>query len=170
MNDYQELAMRTRADGAGTHNNVPNDLIHAVLGLMDELHELSHATTHANHVEELGDILWFCALGAHSLDYKLDFSGKFSSKGQYIADTIMKLAGLVKRSYAYGKELDKDKIASMLQMIVDGVFKACDEYDAVFDMVKDRNIAKLRVRYPDKYEDSLALNRNLEAELVALGG
>jgi len=42
--------------------------------------------------------------------------------------------------------------------------------DTSFEAVGERNIAKLAARYPEKFSTEQALNRDLDAEKVALGG
>ena len=81
LNDYQILANRT----AKPLGALQLDLVHAPLGLATETGEFTtevkrvaiynrplttEVTQHM--VEELGDILWYVALAAQALDFKLD--------------------------------------------------------------------------------------------------
>lgn len=76
LNDYQRAAMRTAKD-LGTRG----DLTHAALGLCGEAGEFADAVKKytvydksldvPNCLEEIGDILWFCALACETLGVTL---------------------------------------------------------------------------------------------------
>ncbi len=78
LNEYQQLAMRTAANDSKPHF----DLLHAALGLSGEAGEFSDAVKKAtiykrpldtkNLREEVGDVLWYCALAAYALGTTLD--------------------------------------------------------------------------------------------------
>ena len=73
---YQQLAMRTAKP-----MEVQNDLLHAALGLSGEAGEFADCIKKhwvygqpldkANAAEEIGDILWYCALACNALDVQL---------------------------------------------------------------------------------------------------
>lgn len=79
FDDYQKLAMRTcslkQFDGLGALQN-------AALGLAGEAGEFAdvikkvsfqgHTVDEAHLAEEVGDILWYCALAAEALGVSLD--------------------------------------------------------------------------------------------------
>ncbi len=79
FSEYQELAMRT----ASAKNREPkNALLNAALGLNGEAGEFAdalkktifqdHAFDRAHMSEEIGDVLWYCALAAEGLGESLD--------------------------------------------------------------------------------------------------
>jgi NTP pyrophosphatase (non-canonical NTP hydrolase) len=78
LDEYKALALRTAKQMDGRDN-----IIHAALGLSSEAGEITttvkkmfaynQAIDYDNIVEELGDILWFCALMSHSLHVSLDY-------------------------------------------------------------------------------------------------
>jgi NTP pyrophosphatase (non-canonical NTP hydrolase) len=88
MNEYQRLALRTAAPATDQMH-----LIHAALGLAGEAGEFADAVKRAaiygrpldnlNLKEEIGDILWYCALAAESIGYSLQ---------DIASDNIAKLA------------------------------------------------------------------------------
>ncbi len=124
-NDYQKLALKTEKtpamflvrENGGPQEPVNARLLHAILGIASELGESSDPLKKqliygkpldpVNVMEELGDKLWYIALGLDSIGYTVEEA-----------------------------------------------------------MV--RNIAKLRVRFPDKFTTDAALVRNLDAERSAL--
>ena len=73
---YQQLAMRTAKP-----MEVQDDLLHAALGLTGEAGEFADCIKKhwvygqpldkANAAEEIGDILWYCALACNALDVQL---------------------------------------------------------------------------------------------------
>lgn len=76
LNDYQSAAMRTAKNLGET-----GDLMHAALGLTSEAGEFADAVKkhlvygrdldRVNAAEEVGDLLWFCALAARALGVPL---------------------------------------------------------------------------------------------------
>lgn len=94
LNDYQNLALRTAPERGknnafdrpvtqlqGQHcDNI--DLVHAALGLASEVGELADALKKAwmhgraldriNIAEEIGDVLWYCAIAARALGNGMD--------------------------------------------------------------------------------------------------
>jgi NTP pyrophosphatase (non-canonical NTP hydrolase) len=87
--DYEAAAMRTAKDMGSTKMN----LIHAALGMSSDAGEFTDAVKkHAiygkpmdleNLVEEIGDVLWFCALACNSLGVTME---------QVMHENIVKLA------------------------------------------------------------------------------
>ena len=45
---------------------------------------------------------------------------------------------------------------------------ACDVLGTTFEIEQERNIAKLSARYPDKFTEDKAINRDLETERKVL--
>lgn len=77
--DYQKLAIRTKKELEPSNiiGRYELDLIHASLGLSSEAGEFADAIKKniiygkdlnvENAIEEIGDILWYCALACHTL-------------------------------------------------------------------------------------------------------
>lgn len=80
------------------------------------------------------------------------------------------LADIMKKSIFYGKSASimeiKEELGDQLWYI--GVM--IDELGSSFEEIMEMNIAKLKIRYPEKFTSAAALNRNLEAEEIALEG
>jgi NTP pyrophosphatase (non-canonical NTP hydrolase) len=80
------------------------------------------------------------------------------------------LMDAVKRFLIYGKPTD---VTNIMEEVGDmfwylALIARCCGF--TFEEAKAKNIAKLRARYPEKFTELAALNRNLDAELKALGG
>ena len=73
------------------------------------------------------------------------------------------------KSWFYGKELPYVEVLKELVTYCSGLRNLCREMEVTVREVQDINIKKLRARYPDKYEDHLAINRDYERESLAAG-
>lgn len=76
----------------------------------------------------------------------------------------------LKKHVFYGQPLDFVNLIEELSDLLWYVGMACDDLDITFDELLQRNIDKLRVRYPDKFSKKNALERNLEGERDVLEG
>lgn len=74
----------------------------------------------------------------------------------------------LKKHVWYGKPLDKTNLKEEIGDILWYLAIACDALSTDFDTEMERNINKLRARYPDKFCDVKAVNRDLDAERVIL--
>lgn len=68
----------------------------------------------------------------------------------------------------YGKDLNINNVKEELGDLCWYIAEACNALNLSFSDVLKANIEKLKVRYPEKYTDELAANRDLEAEAKAL--
>lgn len=74
------------------------------------------------------------------------------------------LIAAVKKSKIYGKPLDCVNLVEEAGDVMWYLAILADELGVSFEEIWDKNIAKLRQRYPDKYTDEHWLNRDTEAE------
>lgn len=188
LNEYQSLAIRTaklfETDIGGREN-----LIHAALGLGSEIGELAETIALAsmqmpfdinNIAEEIGDGCWYGALMSYSMGWK--FEDLFLEPA-YMAEVCPPLAGavvtsnplamvllctafagecltLVKKQVIYGKAADEVMLKRYLSLYVSTLSMLSDLHSIDFCKVTlERNIAKLKLRFPDKYSDADALAR-----------
>lgn len=70
----------------------------------------------------------------------------------------------MKKVIFYGKPLDKVNIVEELGDLLFYVAVACRELNISMEQIAETNLAKLLKRYPEKFTESAALNRNLDAE------
>lgn len=73
-----------------------------------------------------------------------------------------------KRHIYYGKPLDVVNIKEELGDKMWYIMNLCRLLDLNLEEIMDININKLRVRFPDKFTNEAALNRNLDAERETL--
>ena len=110
--------------------------------------------------------------------YQKEASRTFLSKGSRELDVLHCLVGMqtelgeladpYKKHIYYGKDLDKTNVAEEL---ADQIWYAVNLARIEnIDLVKalQNNIAKLKVRFPEKFTEQNAIDRNLEAERVEL--
>lgn len=74
------------------------------------------------------------------------------------------LVDMLKKHIFYGKPLDE---VNVIEELGDSFWYAAIAIDVVqttLDEVMTRNVAKLRQRYPEKFTEQAALERNLDAE------
>lgn len=74
------------------------------------------------------------------------------------------LMDLIKRQLFYNKALDKKEAAKELGDILWYVAIGCDALGFTMEEIMEANIAKLRARYPDKYTDEQAIQRDTKQE------
>ena len=177
MKDYPDQAMRTNSPNAGNYDNVNPWLIHATLGLCDEAGELYVAKPGStNEKEELGDILWFCALAGQVIKFESNVDVWNSEKvaespdKTFIMFAACEMAGLVKKPYAYGKEkpVPFSRIAGQVMAIISVVKAIAKARSWDVEEIKAANIAKLKERFPDKFDTKAAYTRNTDAEAEAI--
>lgn len=76
----------------------------------------------------------------------------------------------LKKYIFYGKELDKVNLIEELGDLYWYINIAQDVLGVTTEEVQQRNNAKLRARYGEKFTEEAAINRNLEIEKKALQG
>lgn len=91
-----------------------------------------------------------------------------------LSGEVGELATLLQKIVYYGKEMSKEEIKlKFKEEFGDCLWYLAEGMNALgLDMteVMEANIAKLKVRYPEKYTDVLADKRDLAAEEAALKG
>ena len=165
LNTYQPLALRT----AKMFDSTNMDLVHVALGLTSEHFELMDALQKRNYdgaFEELGDALWYCALGAHVLGFQLSSIQLQAGFYNWTEDAAMaNFISHVKRRAIYGKEMNQAQveqaigdlhvIVANLVSRIHGINYISGKTVSLGDVLK-ANIDKLKLRYPDKYSDEAA--------------
>lgn len=75
-----------------------------------------------------------------------------------------------KKHFAYGKELDVVNVGEEIADIMWYVSNLCRIKGINLEEMLQRNIDKLKARYPNKFSQEKALNRNLDKERDILEG
>lgn len=79
-------------------------------------------------------------------------------------------ADAVKKHLFYGKPLDGVNLIEECGDLLWYIAILCDYFDYPMEAIMQKNIEKLRARYPNKFTEADALNRNLDNERKILEG
>lgn len=163
--EYQQLASRTCPDLGSDKLN----LAHMVMGMTSEVSEVGDARRKGDKInitEEYADIMWYLANYCNLRHYELENIYNSSKVIDRYLYSICELTDLVKKFVAYNKPIDTFKEIYHIGNIVknlEGEF-AGGQLILSFERALSNNIDKLKVRYPEKFSDELAVNRNLTEE------
>ena len=173
VEDYQRLAMRTSPEG---HDRMLN----GCMGLIGESGEVvdivkkwkfqsgDHAQLPKDKlIEELGDVLWYCAeistaqmaemipvIRAMGLE-EIQYDGKLHIEALFLA----KLAQSMTDAWLYPDEYTPEPLY-IVACIIDLVGYMLSNYcDADLSECMERNIEKLKRRYPDGFDPERSLHR-----------
>lgn len=174
LSNYQKRAARTvnwlgskAADGA-----------HMALGITTELEELADAIKNNDFVnirEEHGDINWYVANECNIYE-ELDYVSLYETAMEYIYRNniiqfkLCDLVDLHKREFAYGKEINVEDLFDELLALMQYLILTAKEHGFDFEGSLKINIDKLYQRFPDKFNQGDAINRDLKAEGEILKG
>jgi hypothetical protein len=146
--------------------------IHMVLGMISEVTELAAAQGKGDVVniqEELVDILWYASNYAYLRN--IDISGYQFPKFGYascedIAIAISDLSDYIKKYLAYKRDINIIDELEKFFKLLDTVGEFANVYKIDLYEGCQKNIDKLRVRFPHQFDLTLAQqeNRNLEEE------
>ncbi len=185
LKEYQQLAKRTCPNLFLDQPKEVSDFLnisHMVYGMVSELPELQDAVLKkedfVNAREELADIMWYivnyCTFKEIDI-YDLDLNKTSTSYDPFleISYWIGEIANLEKRKLAYKKDYEDSELKYFLQRLIFSIIDAhemCNDRTESFTLYDslERNIEKLKVRFPEKFTTDNAINRNLEQERKVL--
>jgi NTP pyrophosphatase (non-canonical NTP hydrolase) len=108
----------------------------------------------------------------------IDGSNQVSNTQNPTTDILHSMLGLAsesgefvdpfKRSLFYGKAIDHVNLDEEIGDFLWYIAIYAEARGTTIEEIAEKNINKLMVRYPDKFTEDNALNRNLEAEYKAL--
>ena len=175
LKEYQQKAKRTLLDLGEKLN-----LAHMVLGICSEDEEVLKALVNKDTIgigEEIADKFWYIAnyCTFRNIDLqelynnRIDFEQEDWEKKTSISTVkLSKLQDCVKKYIAYGKPIDKKVEENCLKGLIFGLADDIDYNNLDLFTILNNNINKLKVRFPDKFTEEKALNRNLTAERTEL--
>lgn len=172
--EYIPLAIRTESVRSSCSEQ--NRLLHAAMGVMTESVELMGFTDQSNLAEELGDICWYIAIAMDTIepvDFQPVSNRSFNNLGREViicnlCEQSSYLLDMTKKNVFYGRQIDKVAFLQTCQLMLELVNSICNISSIQFTDVLAANIRKLRVRYPEKFTDESAVNRDLASEKLAL--
>ena len=160
---YQQEAKRTCA----SLGSKKLDLAHVALGVNSEVEELQDAINNddmVNAQEEIGDMFFYIANCFTFLDLEMSNMSYLIPKSQDYVKELYKLSAKfqddVKKHIAYGKELKTLNLTTLQLTLMELITL----YDFDGSEILNKNIEKLKKRFPDKFTEEKAINRDTEAE------
>jgi len=112
------------------------------------------------------------ALRSESKVYQFDNTGDVSARIEHavlgIASESGELVDAIKKSKIYNKQLDKVNLVEEMGDMMWYLALLCDDLGVSFEQVWEKNINKLKIRYPEKYSHDKALKRDLDSERALL--
>jgi len=176
--EYQKQAKRTCL----SLGSDKLDLAHMVLGIGSETEELYKAmltNDDVNILEEIIDKIWYianyCTFRGYSLEELYNERSSFTDE-PWEANTeveiikFSKLQDYVKKYIAYNKPINTDLEKNALKGILWSLDEVLNQAELDLETGLDRNIAKLKARFPEKFTEEAALNRDLTKERAILEG
>lgn len=168
--EYQPLALRTYKYMGST----PADMMHCAVGLVSEINEIMEAIFNQDKVnigEEFSDSLWYLANYCSIRNYSLhniatqEFPIRANCPaGEEFVYYASKLSDVAKKAWVYNREIDTTKEIEYLAGCVHYLNLELITNQIDLGLILANNIDKLKVRYPDKYTDDCANNRNIDTE------
>lgn len=160
-------------------------LLHAAMGLVTESAEIITSESDQHTVEELGDVMWYVTLGLDALGHSFEEVPILSEEeflelvpGDAAIDSLVIVAAdildLVKKSVFYGREIKHETIVSLFYLMKNiahyGLLFSPDfeNNPVILDDVIEANVKKLRARFPEKFSEDAANNRDVKAEYAAM--
>jgi NTP pyrophosphatase (non-canonical NTP hydrolase) len=167
LKEYQKLAKRTCA----SLGSPKLDIAHMVLGINSEISELEEALINndkPNISEEISDVFWYVAnlytfVGEELKEVKPACIDKYDLVISLFFATS-ELQDKAKKHIAYNKEFDYSKV-KYIESLLWGISK---ELNLDVYVGLQNNIDKLKIRYPDKFTDKNATERDLKKERKTL--
>lgn len=174
LREYQQQTKRTLPDLGSYQLNID----HMIYGMNSEFNEIMDAKDSVNLSEEYTDILWYLSnycnfTGIDMTRFTFSASKPYHTRGNYflhLVSEISKLTNLEKRELAYKKMVNPTERLD----VVSSIFIALNDCFCVAGLnphdAMEKNINKLKARYPEKFTEELALNRDLQTERKVLEG
>lgn len=156
-------------------------ILHGTLGVNGEVGELCEALFNGEVfaqqdstliMEEIGDAFWYIAILSDTFGDSFEDMTHSAQIGELPSHLCVlqavKLSGMltdfVKKSTFYQKSFPQTDFIKTCYDLVSVLMTILDRYDIPLSRCLDRNIEKLRTRYPDKYTADQAINRDVTAE------
>lgn len=182
--EYQQEAVRTFHNGFHIESTNDKTALHGSIGIVTELGELLEAVgsrkiDKVNLKEEIGDSLWYITEieRRNNIVFEVDEeyidSIGFISLEALIIDAMVyasKLLDLHKKKAYYGKDIEEKYEVFYAREIFNNLSLLADNMNVTIEEIRAYNIAKLKVRFPEKFSEEKALNRNLAGERQVLEG
>ncbi len=185
---YNENAVRTESrdflsiiNRLADHTNIR--LLHGTVGLATEISELLQALEDkqpgeidvVNVQEEIGDMRWYLGVlfDARGIteQHLRPYTGLPTVQGivSRLSFHTGMLQDLLKKHLYYGKVFNTETFDGHLTDVYSLLSELAYRVMSRLEDIEERNIAKLKARYGDKFTEAAAIHRDLDAERAILG-
>ena len=190
LEEYRLLAARTLPDLGSSNNNllhmeagIAGEFLGETVDILKKTFAYKKPLDKVHLGEELADTVWYCA-GAETLNKLPEMAVCFTEESIAIIETIknqsithIKESVEIRKSSAETECLniilankgavDSNNRGAILAVV--GIcMGVCEVLEIDFWQALTNNISKLQVRYPEKFTEEAALNRDLVAERAEL--
>jgi len=170
-NEYQRLALRTAPPSKERTLIYQEDrLIHGAIGLCGEVGEIyQNENCVKNMLEEIGDCLWYISLILDGAGYQLDDIFYNVEVGDVLEELVVNtsiIADQIKRLIYYKADFT-NKFEWAMERTLQCLHLLAKQHDSTLHTCMEVNINKLKIRYPNNFDESHAINRNTEREAKA---
>jgi NTP pyrophosphatase (non-canonical NTP hydrolase) len=180
LQEYKQLAEKTLSTQFHSDFQIEK-VLHAALGLATEIEELldnySGNIDPTNVLEECGDLTWYLSIFYREYpeieNIKVATSMELKTPQGLIMSMlkgILQIQDLIKKKLYYNKPINQDSMNNLVAFIDLDIRMYLNLYDLKIEDVWERNIAKLKARYGEKFSSDRAINRDLEIERQILEG
>lgn len=170
FNEYCALAQRT----SNSSLTVEQHVINGALGLCGEageayelyLNEDWDDYLESKLIEELGDVLWYCAELASWVPNEFDtvmfgVVTPSSTRLSTLCIQAAKIADIVKKATMQGHALPREKIVCHVGCVVEIISAIAQRMGTDIETIEKLNIEKLQKRYPVKFSADQSINREV---------
>lgn len=178
ITEYIVESQRTMADVFHLNDEKEHRLLHGAIGIVTEIGELFEATNTreidiVNVGEEIADVYWYLAIFQREYGFTLDcMSTAHLGTGYASMDSLMcasfvhsaNLLDKFKKKAYYNRDMDSGDVYKLCEQLNYCMRNILDWIGIPLETVLQNNIDKLRVRFPDKFDNTFANVRNLDAE------
>jgi NTP pyrophosphatase (non-canonical NTP hydrolase) len=183
LNEYKELAEKTLSTQFHSDPQMEK-ILHAALGLATEIEELlvnySGYADPVNILEEVGDLTWYLSIFYREYpeieNVKVSASETYYNRGNphdLIMDMmkgILQIQDIIKKKLYYNKPVNQETMNLLVATLDSNIRMYLELYELKIEDVWEKNIAKLKARYGEKFSSERAINRDLETERTILEG
>jgi NTP pyrophosphatase (non-canonical NTP hydrolase) len=180
LQEYKELAEKTLSTQFHSDPQLER-ILHAAIGLATEIEELlvnySGNIDPVNILEEIGDLTWY--LSIFYREYPEIENVKIASTMEVktaqglimsMLKSILQIQDLIKKKLYYNKPINQETMNTLVAILDLDIRMYLSLYNLNIEEVWERNIAKLKSRYGEKFSSERAINRDLETERTILEG
>jgi len=186
--EYLPLAEKTLSTEFHCEEEFYQKILHAVIGALTEVEELlsnyedgillTDINKQGSVAEESADIFWYNSIlfrelnirnHNYSLNDELNLKTPFNTLMAF-TKTALSFLDLLKKKIYYNKPINSDIMIDLSIKMQSIMEYYCYQYNTNIGDILDKNIAKLKARYGDKFSSDRAINRDLETERTILEG